>query len=274
MNTRAFTLAIIIAAIAAWMAYSYIDGKETLLKQKYGKNVAVVVAKEDIQELELISDNKLTTKDVPQDFVMPGYFKHIKELENTVATVAILSGEQITKPRVTWPDVKTGLSRQVARGKRAISVIVNEQEAVSRLIKPGDRVDIIAGIDYAAGKNDLKKTTTILQDVLVLSTGINISNAIPLVGVRTPTVIKEMNLNTYTAYNTITLELDPYKAQTLLFLVKQMNTTIHFTLRNNSDKKVISKIRSTRLFDILGDDAQEAKMYFKEMNEKLEKGGK
>jgi len=181
MNTRALSLALIIAVFAMMMVYTYIDDQKSALINQYGVPVTVVTAKEDIQELELIDDSKLIITTVPKNFLQPGSFRSIKDLENTIATVPILKGEQITGPRVTYPGSKTGLSRQIAVGKRAVAINITEKDAVGRLIKPGDRVDVLAAIDISQGaRKDLQKTRTILQDVLVLSTGMSMTNSIPI----------------------------------------------------------------------------------------------
>ena len=264
MNTRAFTLALVISGMAMFMVYSYIESQKSILIKKFGTEVPVVVAKVDIAELDLIDDSKVTVKSVPQKYKLPGSFKEIKEVLNTYTTTPILKGEQLTKPRVDWPGTKSGLSRQVSVGKRAIALPISERQAVSKLIKPGDRVDVIASLTYAPGRKDLEKTKTILHDVLVLSTGRNISNSIPMIGVKTPREIKKLKLNTYTNYNTITLELTPYEAQMIVFLMTHAGATPFFTLRNNNDK-ARAYIKSTKVYDLLGpEDATEAKKYFQD----------
>lgn len=264
MNTRALTLALVIAGLAMMMVYTYIEDQKNAMIKEYGTQSSVVVAKNDIQELDLIDDSKVEVKTVPANFLSPGHFKTIKELENTIATVPIIKGEQITKPRVTYPGIKTGLSRQVSVGKRAVAINVNEKDAVGRLIKPGDRVDVLAAIDISQGsRRDLQKTRTFLQDVLVLSTGMSMTNSIPMYGVETPKVIRTMNLNTYTTYNTITLELDPYDVQKLAFMQAYGSSNLSLSLRNNSDKEPV-RLRATQIYDVLGDDASEAKSFFTE----------
>lgn len=264
MNSRALTLAIAIAAFAMMMVYTYIEDQKSAMIKEYGIQSSVVVAKNDIQELDLIDDSKVEVKTVPANFLAPGHFKTIKELENTIATVPIIKGEQITKPRVTYPGIKTGLSRQVSVGKRAVAINITEKDAVGRLIKPGDRVDVLAAIDISQGaRKDLQKTRTFLQDVLVLSTGMSMTNSIPMYGVETPKVIRTMNLNTYTTYNTITLELDPYDVQKLAFMQTYGSGTLSLSLRNNSDKEPV-RLRATQIYDVLGDDASEAKSFFSE----------
>lgn len=265
MNTRAFTLALIISAFSMFMVYTYIEDEKSVINQKYGTNTSVVVAKVDIQELELIDDSKVTIQSVPSSFVQPGAFRKIDELENTVATVPILKGEQISKPRVTYPGTGTGLSRQVSAGKRAFAMTITDDSAVSKLIKPGDRVDIVAAIDFSAGRKDMQKIMTILQNVYVLSTGMSITNNIPMFGMQTPREIKAMKLTTYTQYNTITLELDPYQVQKLTHVLSFSGRRPTLSLRNNNDNEIIN-IKPTRLFDILGEDAAEARTYFTDQN--------
>ncbi len=267
MNSRAFTLALIIAGFAMFMVHTYIEDQTSSIIDRFGKKGTVVIAKTDIHELELIDDSKITVTAVPQSFMAPGHFKTVKEVENTIATVPILKGEQITKPRITYPGSKTGLSRQVSMGKRAMAIEVGEAGAASLLIKPGDRVDLVTGVDYSnSGQIDIVKTHIILQDVLVLSTGWDMTNSIPLIGVKTPTVIREMKLNVFSRYRTVTLELDPHQAQKLSFVINYQRKPI-LILRNNNDKERL-RIPATRIFDILEDDKEEAKAFFKERDKK------
>ena len=264
MNSRAFTLSLLIAGIAVFMVNSYIEGREAVFKDKYGVEVSVVVAKVDIRELELIDDRKVMTISVPKKYRMNGAFEKQDHLYNTIAAVPIKKGEQITKPRVTYPGARSGLSRQISIGKRAMSVQVSEGQAVSKLIKPGDRIDILTLVDYAGGKKEKLKVKTVLQDVYVLATGLNVTKEIPLIGMKVDKEIRKMNLNNYTNFNTVTLELSPYEVQKMIFLIKAGNG-IYMSLRNNDDK-TIERISGTRLYDVLGEDAQDAKAYFAEQS--------
>lgn len=269
MNSRAFTLSLVIAGIAIFMVQSYIEGREAEFKSKYGDQRQVVVAKTDIQEMSVIDDRKLQIIAVPGSFVMPGAFTKIEDLYSTIAATPIKKGEQITSPRVIYPGGKTGLSRQISEGKRAISIQISEDEAVGKLIKPGDRVDVISTLDYGAGRIEMIKVKTVLQDVYVLATGKRVTNEIPLVGLKVDKEIKKLNLNTYSNFNTITLELTPDEAQKIIFL-RKVGGGIYFSLRNNTDK-TIERIGGTKLFDVLGEDATEAKAYFAEKEAKLQR---
>lgn len=262
MNSRAFTTSLLLALIAVMMIYSYIESRETELQSDYGNPTPVVVAKEDIKELEIIDDRKVTLQNVPAKFQMPGTFKRVEDLYNTIAAVPIKKGEQITQPRVTYPGAQSGLSRQISIGKRALSIQVTEGQAVSRLLKPGDRVDILALVDYASGKKERLKVKTVLQDVLVLSTGLYVTNSVPIINIKGDNDSRQMKLNSYTNYNTVTLELTPFEVQKMVFLISAGNG-IYLSLRNNDDK-TIERIVATKLYDVLGEDAAEAKTYFAE----------
>lgn len=276
MNSRAFTTSLLLAALAVAMIYSYIESRETELQSDYGNQTPVVVAKEDIKELEIIDDRKVQLINVPKKFQMPGSFTRVEDLYNTIAAVPIKKGEQITVPRVTYPGAQSGLSRQISIGKRALSIQVTEGQAVSRLLKPGDRVDILALVDYAAGKQERKKVKTVLQDVLVLSTGLYVTNSVPLINLKSDKDSRQMKLNSYTNYNTVTLELSPFEVQKMVFLISAGNG-IYLSLRNNDDK-TIERIQATRLYDVLGEDAAEAKSYFAEQaareNRRTSAGGR
>jgi len=268
MNTKAITLALLIAGFAMYMVWQYIEDQKNVIIKKFGKPSTVVIAKNDIHELDLIDDSKIVTTTVPSRFAAPGSFKTVKELQNLIALTPIKKGEQITKTRVDYPGFRTGLSRQVSIGKRAIAILVSDRQAVGKLIKPGDRVDIIAKIDYAGGKKDRVKMKTILQDVLILSTGFDITNSIPLIGVKGAAAeIKKMKLNTFSRYNTVTLELDPFQAQKLSYVIRNIDPEPYLALRNNNDQKRL-RIPATKIFDVLGDDAAEARSYFNEKNKK------
>jgi pilus assembly protein CpaB len=262
MNSRAFTTSLILALVAVFMIYSYISSRETELVSEYGNMTPVVVAQEDIKELEIIDDRKVKLENIPARFQMPGHFKRVEDLYNTIAAVPIKKGEQITVPRVTYPGAQSGLSRQISVGKRALSIQVTENQAVSRLLKPGDRVDILALVDYAAGKKEKLKVKTVLQDVLILSTGLFVTNSVPIVNIKGENDSRQMKLNSYTNFNTITLELTPFEVQKMVFLISAGNG-IYLSLRNNDDK-TIERISATRLYDVLGEDAAEAKTYFAE----------
>lgn len=262
MNRRGFTLSLLIAAIAVFMVKSYIDGMESNFIQEEGAATKVVVATKDIRAHELITEDNVELQTRPRNLVVKNAVDNLDEIiGKTYSTVAIYEGEQLTDARVEFPNIRSGLSREVAVNKRAFAITVSETQAVGKLIRPGDRVDVLALIDYAGGRKDKMRVSTIFEDVLVLSTGLKVSNQGVLKARRVDDEVKKLNLDIYEDYTTVTLELTPFQVQKMIFLEKAMSG-VYLSLRNNDDKEKRND-PPTRLYDVLGEElAPEAKRFF------------
>ncbi len=262
MNNRAFTISFVVAVLAVLMVYSYVSSTEEEFRKMYGTDKAVVVAKRDIKELELLDETNLTLVSVPMKFVQPGTSGSINDFKSALAIAPINKDEQITRTKVTQLGARTGLARQIAVGKRAVTVRISDEQAVAKLLKPGDRVDVMATIDPSGSGNKLfLEARTILQDVLVLATGKYVTNTVPGILEADPfrgDAPKEpTRLSTYTAYANITLEVDPFQAQTLYYATK--NLDIYISLRNNDDSEKIQDIGKTMMKDLMGKDGASLK---------------
>lgn len=255
MNNRSFTISFIVAFMAVAMVYSYVDSTEESLKLMYGTEKAVVVAKKNIKELDILDESNLTLVNVPAKFVQPGSSPNITDFKGVLAIAPINEGEQITRTKVTMLGARTGLSRQIAVGKRGVTIRVNDESGVAKLLKPGDRVDVMATIDPSGSGNKLfLEARTILQDVLVLATGKFVTNTVPGIYESDPfkQEVKTMvKLQEYTQYSNITLEVDPMQAQTLYFAAK--NLDVYISLRNNDDSTK-DEVGRTTMRDLMGKD--------------------
>ena len=238
---------------------------EEKAQKRFGTNVLVLKAKRDVKETETINETMLTLESIPKTFLEPAavYFEKreedeetktsIKSLSGSVAIVPIKTGEQISYNKITEPGIRTGLSPQVAPGRRAVAIPVNDQSSVSKLIKPGDRVDLIAVMDLGGGK-ETKVAKTVLQDVVVLSVGRNVTNNIPRVIEYEGQKERVRSLNMDTSYSTITLEVDPAQAQAIVLILNSAENAISLSLRNNDDTER-TNVGAFTLGDVLGNDA-------------------
>jgi pilus assembly protein CpaB len=238
MQNRAFTMSFIVAALAVSMVYSYVSSTEESLKKQYGEERSVVVAKKDIKELDILDETNLTTKSVPKNFVQPGTVKSIEEVLGSLAVAPINKDEQITRTKVTQLGSRTGLARQVSIGKRAVTVRVGDESGVAKLIKPGDRVDVMVWADPTGSGNKINFVVhTLLQDVLVLATGRFVTNTVPGIlesDPMKPELKRKVQLSEYTTFGHVTLEVDPNQAQQIVYAEKNLNG-VYLALRNNDD---------------------------------------
>lgn len=264
MNNKALTLAAVMALLAVTFIQSYVDSVETEAKQRLGTEVMVVRARTDIKESDMIDESMIEQAMMPKAFAEPSAItfaksapdddtaRTLKSLIGTVALIPIRKGEQITYNKITEPGLRTGLSPQVAPGRRAVAVPVNDTSAVSRLVKPGDRVDVIAVLDLGGQKTN-KVTKTILQDVLVLAVGKNVSNNTPRYEENEGGTKRVRNLNEDTTYGSVTLEVDPVQAQIVATAMANNDSGISLSLRNNEDPDR-TQVPAMGIEDLLGVD--------------------
>jgi pilus assembly protein CpaB len=252
VNNRAFSLAFIAAAAAVFFVQSYVSSIEQEAQKTYGTENLVVVARLDIKEMDTITENMLELKPIPKKFLEPAAVfverqnsdkpnkksSVIQSIAGSVAMVPIKKGEQISFNKITEAGIRTGLSPQVAPGKRAVAISVNEITGVSKLVKPSDRVDIILTGEFGQGKES-KLAKTILQDVLVLSIGRYVTNNTSRLIEADPTDGKDKirSLAEDFSFTSVTVEVDPLQAQILAFLAQSGDGILALALRNNDDSE-------------------------------------
>lgn len=235
-ETRTLGISIAAALFAVFLLYSYTQEKSAELTKKFGAKQRVVVAVQDINDMQTIDETMLQVVEKPVDFIEPGAFSDPEEAVGLVALAPIREGEQILQSKVTKPSPLTGLSLQVSPSKRAIALPANELNSVARLVKPGDRVDIIAALDVGKGPNARREVKTLMQDVVVLATGVRIVNDLPvLYEKKQGGAIEGIPLKEDLNFATITVEASPEESQDLIYLLSTSPGSIFMTLRHPSD---------------------------------------
>jgi pilus assembly protein CpaB len=272
MNNRALTISILMAVFAVYMVSSYVSSIEDETRKKFGTEVLVIEAKRDIKEEETIDESMLELKSVPKRYLEPGAISYekkqedsdvthgIKSLAGLVALVPIKKGEQVTTNKMVEPGIRTGLAPQIAPGHRAVAVSVGETSGVAKLVKPGDRVDLIAVLDMGGGKEN-RISKTILQDVVILAVGRSVTGNMARVIEPDAFGGKDhvKSLAEDYSFSSVTLEVEPAQAQTLALIAANGENTLILSLRNNDDTDRQNMV-STSLPDILGADASKIRV--------------
>lgn len=239
---------------ATFMLYSYTQEKNAELHKTLGDKVKVVVAREDIREMDNIYDNVLEVVEKNREDVEPDYFDSIPDVIGGVAAIPIKKGQTITKNKVLEPGPETGMAIQVSPNKRAVTIAINDDRANNRLIRPGDRVDIMAVIDSGKGLNVKREVSVIMEDVVILATGVNVHNNLPRTIERDPSGknLIQTTLTGDTKYGTLTIEATVQQAQDLIFLTSNNPSSLYFLLRNPNDRKMMNpRIPATSTDSIL-----------------------
>lgn len=234
-ETRTLWISVFAALGAVFLLYSYTQEKSDQLTKKFGAKQQVVVAKKDIREMETVTEDMLDIREMPVDFVQPKAIKTPDQAVGMVALAPIKADEQVLESKVIEPGPVTGLSLQVAPNKRAVTIPVDEIRGVAKLIRPGDRIDLVAALDIGKGPQQRREVKTLLEDVVVLATGLKIVNDLPRLFTKNGKEEFITNMREDTSFNTVTIEASPKEAQDLIYILSTSPGSLFMTLRHPSD---------------------------------------
>ncbi len=161
----------LVAAVLVFVALSQDDDGTATVSSGEG-SAKVVVAAQNIPAGTEITQEMVKTLEVPEALLVAGAYTESATLVGQTARIPILSGEQIPASKIGAADDGEGLSFVVPKGKRAMSISIDEVTAVGGLLRPGDKVDIFASyIEESEDRQSFDRVLvyTILQDIEVLS---------------------------------------------------------------------------------------------------------
>lgn len=253
-ESRTLWLSLAAGLFAAFLLYSYSQDKKAEYDKAYGTSKNVVVAKVDIAEMQTIDDTMLAIDSRPAGSIEPSAVSDMEVIVGQVAAIPIKKGQQIVMNVLLQPGPDTGIALQVAPSKRAITLPVDEVRGVAKLIRPGDRIDIFAAVDSGKGAAQKREVMLLMQDVVVLATGVNVVNNIPRVfeldaGGKN---VNQIALTGDTKYNSITIEAAPKEAQNLVYILSTAPGNLYFTLRNPNDRLNVERLPSSTAESVLG----------------------
>lgn len=235
-NTKSLIISVILTGFAILLGYTYIQQKQAKLYQDLGTFDEVIVATKNIGQYQSIDTGSVELRRIPRKYVQPNYIASIKDLKDTVTAVPIAENETVTTNKLLFLGQKTGLAPIVSKGKRAIAIRATTVNSVANLIKPGDRIDILAQSIVAEGTQNTAKVTTVLQDVFILSVGTDVYTQIPKF-VKGPgsfqCVQPDRGEDAGGQFNNITIEVTPKEAQKIVAL---SGAELYYTLRNPNDR--------------------------------------
>jgi pilus assembly protein CpaB len=199
-NLAILVIAVVLGGVAAFLARSWLQGQSA--RPDAQKTVSVLVANDT-----LAFGSPIGAKDVreiawPAQSSPEGAFANFAELTKNGRRITLspfVRDEPIIASKVSAPDQRASLSAVIEKGKRAVTVAVDDVRGVAGFIFPGDFVDVVlTRTDNSNGPQNFSEV--ILQHVKVLAID-------QMVGQRQehPTVAKA-----------VTVEVDPEQALRIL----------------------------------------------------------
>lgn len=234
LNKNAMLLvgALALGLVAAFLSISYVQQRvaaETAAARGDVVEVPVVVTKRPFEVGEVITEEDLSVRDVPLEFlpadaVTPDTYG---EILNRMVRAPIKEGAPLSSGALV--PLYDQFSRVIGPGKVGYTMSVDENNSLSGMIAPGDAVDILMTYDSesepdasttgAQQPKQGERVVPLLENVTVLATGRRVGEVVG----------GEDN----EAYSSITLELTPRQAEELT--VGRKTGEVHVMLRNLED---------------------------------------
>lgn len=177
--TRRTALGIAIACggLAALLSVVYL---QSLQRQRAAPppeklQVDVVVPRVNVPSRTVITPDMLTMTSLDEDKVPRGALTDPTVAAGQVATQRLSAGQPIVRMQLTDRATAFGLAGIVPAGMRAVTVPVDPVTGVAGLLKPGDRVDVIATFEVG----ETLVAQTVLQDVELLALGTHTTDPTP-----------------------------------------------------------------------------------------------
>ncbi len=250
-ETRTLWISVASAIFAVFLLYSYTQEKSAELTKKFGAKKRVVVAKSEIKEMQTIDETMLQIVERPVDFSEPGSLTDPEIAVGQVALAPINVGEQVLESKIRQPGPGINPSSQVAPLKRGMALPIDATRGVAKLLKPGDRIDILAAVTTGSGPRKRKEVKTILQNVTILATGMKIINELPRLFEKDGKGYVVNNLREDTDYSTILVEVTPKESEQLVYILDTSPGSLYYTLRHPSDQKTLGKTSTTSINQIV-----------------------
>jgi pilus assembly protein CpaB len=224
INKKIALIAIAAALITSFLIYLYLSGVDST--SNTAKTKVAYVATEDIAAKVVITDKMITQVKVPLDITLPIGASDKNEILGKMTKERIVKGEPILIERL-FEEKMTTMPYVIPKGKRAVTISVNEISQVSTFMTPGDFVDVIVTYEERdkeiAGRNYYypKYTKVIMQNVQVLGIGRN---------------MQEVNKTEGELATSVTLALSLIDAEKLI--ISEESGTLRLVLRPAMDDAI------------------------------------
>ena len=174
VNKKVIFIAVILSLCTSLLIYIYIS--KATAKPDVIVYANVYVATKTMQTGYKISDSDVKQAKIARELLNGRAVTNIADLVGKRLKESVIEGEQILFDRLI-DENKTILAYNIPQGKRAVSINVNEQIAVSNLFRPGDYVDVIASLEREENESaggrvvNPRVTKIIIQNVEILALG-------------------------------------------------------------------------------------------------------
>jgi pilus assembly protein CpaB len=223
-RTGRIALALLLGFMAALFGMIYLGSQRDQLLGS-SEMVGVYIAGDAIKPNTPIEPGMLATRQIPRAFVQPGAITVSEAPDKNkikgVALVPIAENEQILRSKL-YEGAPPPLSTELKSRPNMVAVGINIEQlpnALHGLVKPGDRVDVLASFKFEKTKDeDFTEVRPLYQNVEVLAVNERTPGNIKVIGQD-----KNADAQPEKVAKTVTLALPPAAAQQII-LTQQLGT--------------------------------------------------
>jgi pilus assembly protein CpaB len=215
MNAKRLTTALVIALLISGLFTFWLSKR--VAKITAPQKLLYVAAGQMFEAGQLVKPGSLQLVEWPSSTPLTGGFTRIEDVAGRTVLYPLAKGEPILDRDLAADGTGVGLTASIPNGMRAISVRSDEVVGVAGFLLPGAHVDVL--LTYHSDKSPEPRTTTVLQDVVILAAGQQ---------------IHPDPENKPTSVNAVTLLLTPEDAERVVLATSL--GAIHFVLRNGADR--------------------------------------
>jgi pilus assembly protein CpaB len=219
-------LALIAGGGAVLLVKNYID-RVDMMRGGPLNITKVVVAAIDVPVGTVLAEQHVKLVSWPADNMPVRSFDKVDKVLNKTTRQALVKGEPVLQDRLVGESAGMGLTAILPKGKRAMTVKVDQVVGVAGFVRPGDNVDVITTMapDKETRKNlkeePAKISKIILQNIKVLAVGEHMQTQ----GTKPVKV------------SVVTLEVDPQQSERLALASR--HGAIQLTMRSRIDQDSI-----------------------------------
>lgn len=220
--------------LAAWSGVNYLEQQRHLIALSHEPQlVERIVASQDLTAGTVLQESQLAIRRFPIESISSDSYEPSQYLQliGKTLTSYIAAGDTFL-PIHAVERKKEAFSARLAPGRRAITMPVDQINALAGLLQAGDLVDLYVSFDYQRKK----MTAPLLQGVLVLATDEEVGSG--------------EDRDYRSTFSTVTLDLAPEDAAKLV--AARQTGTITSMLRNPADSRLSTKAVRGDLATLLG----------------------
>lgn len=219
--------------LAVLGARAHLDERIAIERERLAPHQAVtqvVVAKTDLPAGSMVDADTMSVRALPTDGLSSSAIRPegFDAIDGGRLVAPLKAGEPLIAA-VVAPVSSEAFAARVRAGVRAMTIAVDEVNALSGMLQPGDRIDLLVSA-RPPGRSGMDResdiTMPLMQDVTVLATGRQFRPA-------------DATQGPARTYTTITIEAEPAQAKKLI--VAQRSGRLTAILRNPQDRSAMDR---------------------------------